>query len=227
MQPHFPTLCVFLLAVGQAQGCAPSSCKGQDPDRILRDYASAMRRGDAEAAWALMSEESKRTTTFEVFRDELLRDPNQAKELAALLERPIGPPMVTAQLGAPGDEPIEMLHVDGTWKLRLRSLDPYAQSSPMAALRSFVRAAQRRRYDVLLRLAPARDRQLLDEAKLRQAFEGPQREEVAALAQAIEAGLGHARLEVLGDRATFDLGAGSTVELVLENGAWHIENYRP
>jgi hypothetical protein len=227
MQRWFLSLGTFVLMVGASNGCTRSSCRAQDPGRVLRDYAAAVRAGDAERAWGLLSDETKRTTTFEAFQAELKRDPEQARELADLMERPIGPPVVTAQLGAPDGEPIQMVQLDGEWHLRLSSVDPYSQASPLAALRSFVRATTHRRYDVLLRLAPSQDRKLLDEDKLRKAFEGTEREEIATLSQAIEAGLGHGRLEVLGDRATFDLGAGSTVELVRENGNWCIENYRP
>lgn len=226
MYPRRLDLGFALLVAGFAAGCAGSHCKAQDPDQVLRDYAAAVRRGDADAAWTLLSEETKRTTTFEVFRDQLLRDPKQAKQLAELMERPIGPTQLTAELGSPDADPIELVQLDGRWRMRLESLDPYSQSSPLAALRSFVLALERHRYDVLLRLCPSRDRQGLDEAKLRQAFEGPQRDEVAALSRAIADGLSRGRPQVQGDRATFDLGAGSTVELLLENGAWHIENYR-
>lgn len=217
---------VFTVLAMGGLGCAPQPCH-QDPNRVLQEYATALRAGNAEAAWALLSEETKQSTTFEVFRSELERDPAFARQLADLMEQPVGPPIVTAQLGAPDADPVEMLQVDGKWRIRVASLTPYSQSSPMAALRSFARALKQKRYDVLLRLAPSKDRRLLSEDQLRQAFEGPEREEVAALSQALEAAFGYGRLEVHGELATFDLGAGSTVELVLDGGAWCIENYRP
>lgn len=206
-------------------GCARVSCS--DPAQVLREYAAAVRAQDAERAWALLSEETKLVTTFEAFRAELRSDPRLAAELADAMERPVGPPVVTTAIGGPDSEPVQLVLSDGKWRLRLSSLDPYPQSTPIAALRSFVRATKHRRYDVLLRLAPARDRKQLDENKLRQAFEGSDQRDVAELSQAIEAGLGFGRLELLGDRATFDLGGGSSVELLLEDGAWRIDNYRP
>jgi hypothetical protein len=61
-------------------------------------------------------------------------------------------------LGSPDDEPIELVQLDGHWRIRRESLDPYPQSGPLAALRSFVSALERHRYDVSLRLCPSRDR---------------------------------------------------------------------
>ncbi|HEY5960559.1 MAG TPA: hypothetical protein VIV60_28595 [Polyangiaceae bacterium] len=222
----FP-LGAFLLAARVMLGCSPAQCRMNDPDWVLREYAAALRRGDAERAWSLLSEETKRSTTFDAFREELRRNPAMMRLLADRMERPIGPPTLTAQVGTPDSEPIEMMRIDGQWRLKLSSLDPFSQATPLAALRSFVRAVKLRRYDVLLRLAPERDRQQLSKAQLRQAFEGAEREELFAFCQAIEVNLGRGELEINGDHATFDLGEGSTAELLLERGVWCIENYRP
>src|SRR5512138_1049783 len=106
---------VFSLGVlapvwGAVLGCARASCS--DPAQVLRDYAAAVRAQDAEHAWALLSEETKRVTTFEAFRAELRRDPRLAAELADAMERPVGPPVVTAAIGGPDSEPVKMVLSD-------------------------------------------------------------------------------------------------------------------
>ncbi len=113
MQRRIASFGIVFFMGGLAQSCSRSSCRAKDPNQSLRDCDTAVRSGNAEAAWALLSEETKRSTTFEVFRAEFLRDPRQAQELADLMERPIGPPLVTAKLGVPNSEPVEMVQIGG------------------------------------------------------------------------------------------------------------------
>jgi hypothetical protein len=99
--------------------------------------------------------------------------------------------------------------------------------TPELALKSFVRAVKSRRYDVLLRLAPIADRTGLSERRLAEAFDGPDRSRIAALVSSIELALPSGRLDVKLNRATLDLGAGSRVTLVLQEGDWTLEDFLP
>jgi hypothetical protein len=51
-------------------------------------------------------------------------------------------------------ETLRLVREGGDWRVATDVVDFYDQSSPRAALRSFVRAMERRRYDVVLRLIP-------------------------------------------------------------------------
>jgi hypothetical protein len=117
-----------------------------------------------------------------------------------------------------------LVYEDGTWRVDGSTIDLYGQSSPAAALRSFVRAFKNRRYDVLLRFVPESEREGLGVEELRRAWEGEEQKELEALVSAVEAGLATAELEVTGDRATMAFGAGGTVELVRERGIWKVED---
>jgi hypothetical protein len=88
-----------------------------------------------------------------------------------------------------------------------------------------VRAFNNKRYDVLLRFVPESKREGLSAEQLQKAWEGEQRQQVEQLTQALEASLPNVRVEVLGTRATVAYGAGGTVELVHELGAWRIEDF--
>ena len=79
------------------------------------------------------------------------------------------PPRVEVQL--PLGETVPLVLEDGRWRVDGPLLEPWGQRTPRAALRTFVRALEQRRYDVLSRLVPARYRAGLTADKLRQYWE--------------------------------------------------------
>jgi hypothetical protein len=208
-------------------GCGASPAPAKDPAALLRNYAQALRAGDAERAWSMLDEDAKRETSFEAFRHWLRVNPAQATKLADMIERPSGPIVITTKVPIGEQDTVEYVERDGAVRIVLSSLDIYSQSSPTLALNSFVRAVKGHRYDVLLRLAPKADRAGLTEQSLAEVFEGPERANIAALVRSIELSLPSGRLDVQGNRATFDLGAGSELVLVSQDGAWTLEDYHP
>jgi hypothetical protein len=116
------------------------------------------------------------------------------------------------------------VYEDGTWKADVSAVDLYSQATPLGALSAFVRAFEAKRYDVLMRFVPTDKRDGLDEARLQEAWEGDQKEEMQRLIDGLHSQLGTARVEILGSRATVAYGAGGTVQLLLEDGAWKIED---
>jgi hypothetical protein len=118
------------------------------------------------------------------------------------------------------------VYEDGSWRVDSSAIDLYSQTSPESAVRAFIRAFQNHRYDVLLRFVPDGKKEGLDAAKLKKAWESEQKEEMERLTQALEAALPTAKFERIGERATMAYGAGGTVELVREHGAWKIEEFR-
>ena len=61
--------------------------------------------------------------------------------------------------------------------------------------------------------------------KLRAAWEGPQKDQVGRIVQAIKAALPTATIEETGDSAAMAYGAGGTVALVREHGGWKIRDF--
>lgn len=211
-----------------ATGCGGGQ---QGPSAALRSYAEALREKRVEAAYAMLSTEAKRTVSLEAFRRMVLENPADADELARSLARPSSDPVVTATVTtAQGDE-LLLVFEHGRWRIDGESVDFYSQATPRQAIRSFLRAFERRRFDILLRFVPdtkkvADERfPALDEARLRESWEGPQREEMERISQGLKAALPQATIEETVDRATMSYGDRGTVQLVREQGLWKIEDF--
>jgi hypothetical protein len=203
--------------------CAPSR-PTDDPHSVLRAYARALNDGQPDDAYVLLSDEARRGISLEAFRRMVRESPEDARELAKSLERPSTPPVVTATVTGPGGQELVLVLDRGTWKVDAATVDLYAQDTPRRTIQGFARALERRRYDVLLRYVPEAHREGLDAAKLKAAWEGPEKEEMQRVLAAVKQTLGAARIEETGDRASMAYGAG-TMLLVRERGLWKIENF--
>jgi hypothetical protein len=215
---------VFWLALG-VLGCSATPAP-QGPRETLGEYARALSEGRVQDAYALLSDEARKSIPFEAFQRMVKENPEEVRDITRALTRPSGPPLVTATVASPNGESLLLVFEDGEWKVDASAIDLYSQASPEAAVRAFLRAFDNKRYDVLMRFVPDIKKEGLDAAKLKKAWEGEQKEEMDRLTQALEAALPTARFERIGDRATMAYGAGGTVELVREHGAWKIEEFR-
>jgi hypothetical protein len=101
--------------------------------------------------------------------------------------------------------------------------DFYSQRTPRDALRSFVRAMERRRLDVLPHFVPNEYRRGMDDAHLRRLFEDERAEETETLLQNLRAHL-EDPIEVTGERAAMPYAERFTVLFVREDGVWKIED---
>ena len=205
-------------------GCGAS--RPASPQDALSAYASALRAGKAREAYALLSDDAKKDIPYESFERIVRENPEEVLEVGRALARPAAAPRVTATVKAPNGESLLLVLEDGAWRVEGSAVDLYAQATPDAALRSFVRAFKNRRYDVLLRFVPESEREGLAVEQLKRAWEGEERAELEGLVAAVETSLPSANLEVTGDRATMAFGTGGTVELVREGGLWKVEDIR-
>lgn len=213
---------IGLTALMIGSGCATT--RGQNPNHVLRDYASALEEGRADDAYRMLSDDARRAVSLEAFRKLVHDNPDEAREMARALRRPTGPPVVTATVTTPEGHELELVLEDGEWRVDTSAVDFYAQDTPRHAVRGFVRALERKRYDVLLRYVPEGHLEGLDSAKLKKAWEGPDREEIQHVLLALKQALPAATIEETGDRATLSYGAG-TLQLVREHGVWKIEDF--
>ncbi len=140
----------------------------------------------------------------------------------------------TARLALGNGDALTLVQEGGRWRLDPSSLTFYAQDTPERALRSFVRAVERSRWDVLVALAPQQVAAELTadggtagaEARLRSSWGGPDAGRVTALARRMRDAMDRgAALEVSGDRATMAFGRGgqSLVRLAREDGRWRVD----
>ncbi|MES1174269.1 MAG: hypothetical protein ABUL62_08055 [Myxococcales bacterium] len=206
--------------------CATGSNAGS-PEATLSAYSRAVQRGQLADAYALLSEDAKKTIPFEQFKRMIQENPEQAQELVRALDRPqAGPARVTARVTGADGEPLLLVFENGAWRVDGSAIDLYSQATPEAAALSFVRGVENKRYDLLLRFVPDGQREGLNESTLRAAWEGEQKQDMARLIDALKAALPGARFEVVGERATLAYGAGGTIELVREHGAWKVEELK-
>jgi hypothetical protein len=132
--------------------------------------------------------------------------------------------VVTATVTSPSGQELNLVLEKGQWRIDGAMIDLYAQDTPRRAIQGFVRAVERRRYDVVLRYVPDAHKDGLDAPKLQAAWEGHEKDEIAQVVIALKQALPGAQIEETGDRATMAYGAG-TIQLVREHGMWKIENF--
>jgi hypothetical protein len=210
------------MPVACAAGASASS-----PEGVLAAYSHAVQRGQLAEAYGLLSDDAKKSITFEEFKRMIQENPEQAQELVRALDRPqSGPPRVTAKVTGADGEPLLLVYESGAWRVDGSAIDLYSQATPESAALAFLRAVENKRYDVLLRFVPDSQRDGMSEATLRVAWEGEQKQDMARLTEALKAALPTARFEVVGERATLAYGAGGTIELVREHGAWKVEELK-
>ena len=209
--------------LGSTLGCAAGGAVG--PREAVRSYALALREGRTADAYALLSAEARGRVSQREFERMVTENGREIADISAGLLAPAEVPRVTATLTSPEGERLLLVYEDGGWRVDASALDLYARDTPEAALASFVRAFNNKRYDVLLRFVPDAKREGMTEEQLRRAWEGEQRPQVEQLTQALGASLPNLQVEVLGTRATATYGTGGTVELVHEQGGWRIEDF--
>jgi hypothetical protein len=217
---------LFAAALVAAQaltlGCA--GAKAEDPQSVLRSYAHALEEGRSDDAYRMLSDEARRGVSLEAFRRMVKDNPEEVREIGKSLQRPTAPPVVTATVTSPSGQELQLVLEDGRWKVESSAIDLYAQDTPRHAVQGFVRALDRKRYDIVLRYVPDSHKEGLDGPKLKAAWEGHDKDEMTQVLAALKQALPAATIEETGERATMPYGAG-TMQLVREHGLWKIEDF--
>jgi hypothetical protein len=117
---------------------------------------------------------------------------------------------------------IELVHQDGQWFIASDEIDFYDQSTPHSALRSFVHALTRKRYDVVLRLTPEADKESVTSELMEKRFGYGARDDIERLLSQLRAHLADP-VEITGDHATMPYAEHKQVQFVRELGRWRIE----
>jgi hypothetical protein len=213
-----------LAAVLAAALPACATAGSQDPESTLHAYARALEEGRAADAYRLLGDEARRGMSFEAFKKTLESNPDDAREIGRALERPTTPAVITATVTAPSGEALSLVWNGGRWKIEASALDLYRDDTPRHALEGYARALERKRYDVILRYVPDAHREGLDVAKLKTAWEGPDKDEIEQILAGLKQALPAGSIEVAGDRAQMAYGAG-VIKLVKEHGRWKVEDF--
>jgi hypothetical protein len=211
-----PLALVVTLALGL--GCAHREA----PAATVAAFGAALGRGDLRAAYQLTSAEFQRRTPFEAFAAGLAAGGDAAALGRRLTdEAPRIPPRVEVTLGL--GERVPLVLEAGGWRIDGPVDEVWGQGTPRAALRTFVRALDARRYDIVLRLIPDRYRGALSVERLRSFWEGDGKDEHRAFLERVRAA-GTAPLSETGDEARLTLAPAGELILVREGGAWKIED---
>jgi hypothetical protein len=215
---------VLAAALGGVCAACAGSPRPNDPSSVLHAYARALEEGRADDGYRLLSDDARRGISLEAFRRMVKDDAEEVREIGRSLERPTSAPVVTAKVTAPGGQEVDLVLEDGVWKVDSTAIDLYAQDTPRHAVQGFVRALERKRYDVILRYVPDAHREGLDAAKLKAAWEGHDKEEMEQVLSSLKQSMPSAKIEETGDHATLPYGAG-TMQFVREHGLWKIEDF--
>ena len=224
---RLPTL-LLASAMAMLLGGGGVGCIGQkpaeDPQSTLRAYARALEDGRADDAYRMLSDEARRGISLEAFRRMVKDNSDEVREIGRALERPTAPPVVTATVTSPSGQELHLVLENGKWRVEAAAIELYAQDTPRHAIQGFVRALERRRYDIVMRYVPDAHKEGLDTAKLKSTWEGDEKEEMEQVLAALRQALPTATIEETGERATMPYGAG-TIQLVREHGLWKIEDF--
>lgn len=218
MKAAFPALLSAALLLGGCLG------RAEDPHSVLSDYARALDEGRADDAYRMLSEEARRGISPEAFRRMVKENPDEVRDVARSLARPTATPVVTAKVTSATGQELQLVLEKGTWKVEATAVDLYAQDTPRHAIQGFVRAVERKRYDVVLKYVPDTHKEGLDATKLKGAWEGHDKDEIEQVVASLKQALPSAQIEETGDRATMAYSQG-TMQLVRERGLWKIEDF--
>jgi hypothetical protein len=216
------------LAAGLWFGVAAisSACahRAAGPGDALAAFGGAVERHDYAAAYALTSNAFRARVPLAVFRAQLESGGGETQELAKQLRTDGARRAAHVEVTLDLDETVTLVDEDGTWRLDGAALDPWSQKTPRAALRSFIRALEQHRYDVVLRLCPTAHRVGLTVEVLRDYWEAPRKADentqlLARLRTAVRA-----PIVETGDEARLPYGERAEVHFVREDGLWKIEN---
>jgi hypothetical protein len=217
------------LGVTLAAGCAH---RAPGPADALVEFSGAVARGDLPAAYAMTSRRFRARVPFPAFAD-MVTAPDRKRAIAELPGAAARQP-ARAEVSVGGDDQLSLVLEDGWWRLDDVPAGSFGQATPRAAMRSFLAAIAHKRWDVLLRLAPASVRERLSPQALAAHWDadpqgkggGRQGQEQQArarklhrIAVALDTGVPFVTIE---DEAALTFGDGEEVRLVREDGAWCI-----
>jgi hypothetical protein len=213
-------------ALAISLGCllvAPACGGSRGPARTLDSYGQALKNHDFGAAYDMMSASFRSKVSREEYIRMMRDNPREVDETAERLRGKRGTLEVSAELEYGLGDTLRLVQEEGGWKIASNPLGFYDQSSPKAALRSFLRAYRLERWDVMLRFVPNAYREKMDAAKMKAQFTGPSREQIENLVHMLEANLDEPIIE-RGNDARMSYGDRFTVQFVKEDGVWKLKD---
>jgi hypothetical protein len=212
-------LALWICACAVAAGCGPRT----GPSQTLDHYGRALKNHDFAAAYDLMSASFRGKVSREDYVRMMRGNPREVDETAGRLRGKHGNLEVSAEFEYGLGDQMRLVQEDGRWRIATNPLAFYDQSSPKAALRSFIRAYRLGRWDIMLRFVPDQYREKMDVAKLKAQFTGPSKEQMETLMNTLEANVDEPLVE-RGNDARMQYGERYEVKFVKEDGVWKLKD---
>jgi hypothetical protein len=202
--------------------CASEAPPPRSAADVVRDFARALSDGDAARAYELMAPEYRRRVSLADWQKRFEQNPEEVVEASVRLSHLRDPGAVPQQpASADGARP-QLIEREGRFYMASEEIEFYDQSSPRAALRSFVAAFARRRYDVVLRLTPESDKEGVTTDSLALGYAHDVRSDLERLLSQLRAHL-EDPIEIDGARAIMPYAGHKRASLILEGGRWRVE----
>lgn len=206
-----------------AAGCAHEPAPPATPEATIVAFARSLNSGEFERAYALMSSEYRARVSLEQWKRQLSENPQETLEVSNALSHVRAPAQERAVVRYDDDAELALRRNDGRWYIDSNVVDFYDQSTPRAALRAFVRAMERKRYDVVMRLIPNADKEGITTERMEKAWGGEEREQVERMLSSLREHI-DAPIEIVGNRATMPYGQHMRVQFLREGADWKIED---
>jgi hypothetical protein len=175
------------------------------------EVAEALRRGDSDALYALMSEESRRALSIEELRRVMAEQPKELGERGSALGGAQREIRTYAELRL-SDGSIANLELTAEgYRVGVANALPAAARTPAQALAQLRRVLERRSYSGLMRVLSPATRSML-EGELRSLVEGLGAPDALSV-------------DVVGDAAVVLVPGGHQVRLKREDGVWHVDDF--
>jgi len=208
-----------LLILAAVAACTPPG----GPSGTLDRYGHALAGHDFAAAYDLMSQSFRN----KISRDEYVRmmrdNAREVDETADRLRGKHGSLEVTAEFEYGLGDQMRLVQEGGQWRIATNPLAFYDQTTPKAALRSFIRAYRLERWDVMLRFVPKAYRERMDAQKMKAQFTGTSKDDMERLMQSLEANTDET-IDERGDSARMEYGEKYEVKFIKEDGLWKLKD---
>jgi hypothetical protein len=202
-----------------AIACSPP--KG--PSQTLDHYGRALKNHDFGQAYDLMSSGFRGKVSREDYVRMMRDNPREVDETAERLRGKHGSLEVSAEFEYGLGDQMRLVQEGGRWKIATNPLSFYDQSTPKAALRSFIRAFRLERWDIMLRFVPNQYREKMDAAAMKTEFTGASKEQMETLMNTLEANVDEPVTE-RGNDARMTYGDRFEVKFVREDGVWKLKD---
>lgn len=201
---------VAALALAALAGVACGRPEVPDARDAAKAYAEALRRGDHQAVYGMMTRESQRALGAQGTQ-RLLADAKGelARQSASLLE-PGTRVEAVATYRLEDGESTELVLTDQGFRVSAAGTFPSAARTPAQALEALRRALARRSYPALVRVLSS-ETQSAVETEVRALVEGLENAETLDV-------------KVEGDSATVEVPGGHRIRLKREAGVWRVDD---